>query len=77
MPKAIRLNITHYFVVEIPNNRELQQIVLKHWCDIDFKDFMKLYKDYAKQLYSFLANNTTLWSDNPLDLGKTYYKKGY
>ena len=76
MPKAIRLNITHYFVVEIPNKRELQQIASKHLCDIDFKDFMKLYKDYAKQLYSFLANSTTLWSDNPVDLGRTYYKKG-
>ena len=60
MPKAIRLNITHYFVVEIPNKRELQQIASKHLCDIDFKDFMKLYKDYAKQLDSFLANSTTL-----------------
>ena len=50
----------HYFVVEIPNKRELQQIASKNLCDIDFKDFMKLYKNYAKQLYSFLANNTTL-----------------
>ena len=30
----------------------------------DFKDFMKLYKDYAKEPYSFLIKDTTLSSDN-------------
>ena len=48
MPKTIRLNITHYFVTEIPNERELQQIASNHLSDIGFKDFMKLYKHYAK-----------------------------
>ena len=60
MPKTIRLNITHYFVTEIPNERELQQIASNHLSDIGFKNFMKLYKHYAKQLYLFLVNNTTL-----------------
>ena len=50
----------HYFVMEISNKRELQQIAPNHLSDIDFKDYMKLYKDYAKQLYSFLVNKTTL-----------------
>ena len=27
---------------------------------------MKLYKDYTKEPYSFLVNDTTLSSDNPL-----------
>ena len=27
---------------------------------------MKLYKDYIKEPFSFLANDTTLPSDNPL-----------
>ena len=27
---------------------------------------MKLYKDYDKELYSFLVNDMTLSSDNPL-----------
>ena len=31
-----------------------------------FKDFMKLYKDFTKEPYSFLVNDTTLSSDNPL-----------
>ena len=49
VPKTIRLNATHYFIMKIPNKRELQQIASNHSSDIDFKDFMKLYKDYAKE----------------------------
>ena len=45
--------------------------------DIDFKDFMKLYKDYTKQPYSFLVNETTLSSDIHHDLERTYYKNEY
>ena len=35
---------------------------------------MKLCKDYAKEPFSFLVNGTTLTSDNPLKLGRTYLK---
>ena len=51
VPKTIRLNATHYFIMKIPNKRELQQIASNHLSDIDFKDFMKLYKDYPKEPY--------------------------
>ena len=27
LPRTIRLNVTHYFIINIPNKRELQQIV--------------------------------------------------
>ena len=43
VPKTIRLNATHYFIIEISNNRELQQIASNHSSDIDLKDFNKLY----------------------------------
>ena len=46
--------------MKITNKRELQQIDSNHLSDIDFKDFMKLYKDYTKETYSFLVNDTTL-----------------
>ena len=51
MPKTIRLNATHYFIMKIPNKIDLQQIASNHSSDIDFKDFMKLYKDYNKAPY--------------------------
>ena len=42
--KNIRLNSTQYFVMKIPNKRELPQIVLNHSSDIGFQDFINLYK---------------------------------
>ena len=52
--------------MKIPNKRELQQIALNHYSDIDFKDFMKIYKKCTAEPYSFLVNDTILPSDNPL-----------
>ena len=70
VPKTIRLNATYYFIMKIPNKRELEQIASSHLSDIDFKDFMKLYKDYTKEPYSFLVNETFLSSDDPLRFRK-------
>ena len=60
VPKIIRLNTTHYFIMKIPNKTELQQIASNHSSDIDYRDFIKLYKDYTKEPYSFLVKDTTL-----------------
>ena len=70
VPKTIRLNATHYIIMKIPNERELQQIGSNHSSDIECKDFMKLYKDYTKEPFSFLVNDTTLPSDYPLRFRK-------
>ena len=51
--KDVRLNSTHFFIMKIPNKRELQQFALNHSSDIDFKDFMKIYKKYTEEPYSF------------------------
>ena len=65
VPKDVRLNSTHFFIMKIPNKREFQQIATNHSADIDFKDFMKIYKRYTAEPYSLLVNNTTLPYDNP------------
>ena len=70
VPKNVRLNSTHFFIMKIPNKRELQQIVLNHSSDIDFKDIMKIYKTCTAKPYSFLVNDTTLPSDDPLRFRK-------
>ena len=44
VPRNIRLNSTHYFVKKIRSKRELQQTGFNHSSDIDFQDFMNLYK---------------------------------
>ena len=48
VPKDVRLNTTHFFIMKITNKRELQQIAYNHSSDIDFKDFMNLYKNVLK-----------------------------
>ena len=49
--------------MRIPNNGELQQIPFNHSSDIDFEEFVNLYKKYTAKLYSFLLIETTLASD--------------
>ena len=45
VPKEVRLNSTHYFVMKINNKRELQNIVINHSVDIDYKGFMEIYSE--------------------------------
>ena len=66
VPIDVRLNSTHFFIMKIPNKRELQQIALNHSSDIDFKDFMNIYKKCTTEPYSFLVNDKTLPLDDPL-----------
>ena len=66
VPKDVTLNSTHFFIMKIPNRRKLQQIALNHSSDIDFKDFMKIYKKCTTKPYSFLVNDTTFPSDDLL-----------
>ena len=50
VPKNIRLNSTHYFVMKIPNKRELQQTEFNHSSDIKFPDCLNLYKKCTAKL---------------------------
>ena len=56
VPKIIRLNSMHYL---------LQQIAFNHSSDINFKDFMNLYKKCTAKAYFFSVIDATLVSDNP------------
>ena len=39
IPKDVRLNTTHFFIMEIPNKRELQQIAINR-----LSEFSNIYK---------------------------------
>ena len=39
VPKDVRLNTRHYFIMRINNKRELQNIALNHSAGIDYQDF--------------------------------------
>ena len=70
--KDARLNSTHYLIMKIHNRRELQNIAIDHSVDIDYKDFLKIYRNCTKEPYSFLTNNTALPADNPLRFRKNF-----
>ena len=59
--------------MKIPNKRELQKIALNHSSDINSKDFLKIYKKCTAEPYSFLVNDATLASNNPLRFRKNLF----
>ena len=60
VPKDVRLNSTHFFIMKIPNKRE-RQTALHLSLDID--------------IFLFWGNDTTLPSDNPLRSRKNLLNK--
>ena len=60
--------------MKIPRKRELQQIALNNSSDIDYIDFIKVYKKCTAEPYTFLVNDTTLPSDESLRFRKNLLK---
>ena len=52
VPKDVRLNSTHYLIMKIKSKGELQNIGNNHSEDIDYKDFLKVYRECTKETYS-------------------------
>ena len=73
VPKDVRLNTTHFFIAKIPNKRELREIAINHSSDISTEDFINIYRECAAEPYSFLVNDTTLASNNPLRFRKNLF----
>ena len=59
VPKDVRLYSTH-LIMKINNKRELQNIAINHSADIDYQDFMKIYRECTKEPHNFLTIDTTL-----------------
>ena len=72
VPKNVRLNTSHFFIAKIPDERELQQIVINHSSDIITKDIANIYRKCTAEPYSFLVNDTTLASNDPLKFRKIF-----
>ena len=58
VPKDVRLNCTHYIIFKLNNKRELQNIATNYSADIDYKNFVKIYRDCTKEPYTFLTIDT-------------------
>ena len=74
VPKDVRVNASHVFIAKIPNKREIQQIA-NHSPDISTKDFININIKFTSEPYSFLVNDTTLASSNPLKFRKNFLVK--
>ena len=61
--------------MKIPSERELQQIAFNQSPNIDFQEFMNLYKKCTAKPYSFLDIDTTLTSDNLLRFRKNLLER--
>ena len=74
VPKDVRLNSTHYLIMKLNNTKELQNIATNHSADIDYKDFVKIYRECTRRLYSFLTIDTTLPASDPLRFMKNLFQ---
>ena len=74
LPKDFRLNTTHFFIAKISSGREIWEIVQNHSSDIKTEDFNNIYRKCTVEPCSFLVNDTTLASDNPLRFRKLLLK---
>ena len=81
VPKNIRLNSIHYFYMKIQSKQELQQITFiryrattNHSSDIDFRNFINLYKQCTAKPYYFLVTDT-ISLDNPLSFRKNLLER--
>ena len=70
IPKDVRLNSTHFLIMKITNKRELQNIATNRSADIDYNDFVNIYRECTRKPYSFLTIDTTLPASNSLRFRK-------
>ena len=50
--------------MKIHSRKELQNIAINHSADIDYRDFLRIYRNCTTEPYSFLTTDTTLPADN-------------
>ena len=62
-----KLNIsTHSLIMKINNKTELQNIAINHSADIDYQDFIKIYRECTKEPYNYLTISAKLPASDPL-----------
>ena len=73
VPNDVRLNSTHYFTTKINNRKELQNIAINHSPDIDYKDFITIYRECSKEPHNIFTIDTTFASRNSLRFIKNLF----
>ena len=52
------------------SRKELENIVVNYSADIDYNDFVRIYRECTREPYSFLTIDTTLPASDPLRFRK-------
>ena len=65
VPKDVRLNSAHYLIMKISNRKELQNNAINHSADIDYNNFVRIYRECTRKP-NFLTLDTTLPASDPL-----------
>ena len=71
VPKDVILNSTHYLIMKINNRRELKNIAVNHSADIDYNDFVEIYRKCTREPFNFLTIDTTLSASDLLRFRKS------
>ena len=56
--------------MKINNRKELQNIAINHSADIDYNDFVRIYRECTRKLYPFFTIDTTLPASDPVRFSK-------
>ena len=59
--------------MKINNKKELRNIVVNHSKDIDYKDFMNIYRECTNETCSFLTTDVNLPASDPPRFRKKYF----
>ena len=60
--------------MKINKRRELRIITYNHSADIDYNDFMKIYRECTKEPFNFLTTDARLPASNPLKFRKNLFE---
>ena len=60
--------------MKINNREKLQNIAINHSANIDYKDFVEIYRECTKEPFNFLTIDTTLPASNPLRFRKNSFE---
>ena len=59
--------------MKVNNKRESQNIAINHSADIDYKDFLKIYRECTNKPFNFMTIDTTLPTSNSLRFRKNLF----
>ena len=74
IPKDVKLNSTHYLIMKINSKIELKNIGIDHSADIDYNNFMKIYRKCTREPFNFLTIDTTFPASDPLRFRKNLFQ---